>query len=293
MINVPLREISIESIRKAYGGIGLDNSVILLETTGGTLMPFEQRRLKGLFIGLGIAGTSQYTVDAKTYTLKENDIIIISDGQVASIDTVSDDFNSVAVIISSEFLSEVVRGVHELASLFLFSRRHPMCVLRPSEVEMAWDYFYIIKRNLERGEHHFLKETVSSLVTAAIYGVSNVIYRTQNTLCERQTKAEDTFTKFIELVERHYHSERRISWYAEKLYMTPKHLSEVIKQVSSYTPSDWIDKYVVLEIRVLLKNSGKSIKEIAHEMNFPNQSFLGKYFKEHAGMAPSEFRKSL
>ena len=55
--------------------------------------------------------------------------------------------------------------------------------------------------------------------------------------------------------------------------------------------NEWIDDYVTLEIRVLLKNTTKPIKQIAEELNFPNQSFLGKYFKEHVGMSPSEYRK--
>ena len=76
------------------------------------------------------------------------------------------------------------------------------------------------------------------------------------------------------------------------LKISPKYLSEVVKQVSKRTPNDWIDHYVILELRVLLRNSTKSIKEIAKEMNFPNQSFMGKYFKENVGMSPSKYRKS-
>jgi AraC-like DNA-binding protein len=87
-------------------------------------------------------------------------------------------------------------------------------------------------------------------------------------------------------------TERRVSWYAEQIGITPKYLSEMVKQVSKRTPNEWIDNYVMLEIRVLLKNTTKSIKEIADAVNFPNQSFLGKFFKEHMGMSPSEFRKS-
>ena len=64
-----------------------------------------------------------------------------------------------------------------------------------------------------------------------------------------------------------------------------------MKQVSRRTPNDWIDNYVVTELRVQLKNTTKSIKEIARDMNFPNQSFLGKYFKEHVGMSPMNYRR--
>jgi AraC-like DNA-binding protein len=66
----------------------------------------------------------------------------------------------------------------------------------------------------------------------------------------------------------------------------------MVKHVSKRTPNEWIDNYVTLELRIMLKNSTKNIKTIAKEMNFPNQSFLGKYFKEHVGMSPSDYRKS-
>jgi AraC-like DNA-binding protein len=62
--------------------------------------------------------------------------------------------------------------------------------------------------------------------------------------------------------------------------------------VSKQSPNEWIDHYVSMEMRVLLKNSTLSIKEIAQQLHFPNQSFLGKYFKEHVGMSPSQYRKS-
>ena len=90
----------------------------------------------------------------------------------------------------------------------------------------------------------------------------------------------------------HFKQERKVGWYATKLCISPKYLSETVKQVSHRTPNDWIDHYVTLEIRVLLKNSTMSIKEIAEMLHFPNQSFLGKYFKEHVGVSPSKYRRS-
>lgn len=105
------------------------------------------------------------------------------------------------------------------------------------------------------------------------------------------TRADIIFTEFIRLVEGNFKSERRVSWYAEQMCITPKYLAETVKQVSRRTPNEWIDNYVTLELRLRLKNSSKSIKEIATDMHFPNQSFLGKYFKEHVGLSPSSYRK--
>ena len=75
--------------------------------------------------------------------------------------------------------------------------------------------------------------------------------------------------------------------------ITPKYLSETIRTVSRRTPNEWIDYYVVMELRVMLRNTSRAVKEIAEEMHFANQSFLGKYFKDHVGMSPTDYRKGL
>jgi AraC-like DNA-binding protein len=123
------------------------------------------------------------------------------------------------------------------------------------------------------------------------YDMSNVIYRVEQQGKKPQMRADALFSQFIRLLEQNFRSIRRVSWYAEQLFITPKYLSEVVKQTSKRTPNEWIDSYVILEARVLLKTTTMSIKEIADELHFPSQSFLGKYFKEHVGVSPSEFRK--
>jgi AraC-like DNA-binding protein len=126
---------------------------------------------------------------------------------------------------------------------------------------------------------------------AMMYDVGNEIYQKKQSLPKR-TRAEAIFNDFILLVKDNFRSQRKVSWYAQNLCITSKYLSETVKQVSRRTPNEWIDHYVTLEIRVLLKNSAMSIKEIAQMLHFPNQSFLGKYFKEHVGMSPSKYRRS-
>lgn len=128
--------------------------------------------------------------------------------------------------------------------------------------------------------------------SAMIYDLSNAIYRIQLRSDKKPTRAEAIFSDFIRLVEQNYRSERRVGWYAHEMCITAKYLSETVKMVSRRTPNDWIDNYVVMELRVLLKNTTKSIKEISQDMCFPNQSFMGKYFKEHVGMSPMSYRKS-
>ncbi len=82
-----------------------------------------------------------------------------------------------------------------------------------------------------------------------------------------------------------------MTFYAEQLFLTPKHLSRVIKEVSGRSAGEWIDEQVILEAKARLKNLSLTVQEISDQLGFPNQSFFGKYFKRHVGLSPSDYRK--
>ena len=149
----------------------------------------------------------------------------------------------------------------------------------------------MLKEKMRATDNKFRRDIVRTLILAMFYDLSNVIVRLQESESKKQTRADSIFTQFIRLVELNFRKERRVGWYAEQLCITPKYLSETVKNVSNRTPNEWIDSYVSLELRVLLKSTTKSIKEISDDMNFPNQSFLGKFFREHVGVSPSAYRK--
>ena len=284
-------ELNIETARKVYQGSCIGNDMMLFDEVGQLPIPNEPRRMGCKLFALCTKGKAQYSVDTLEYTVHANDMIIISEGQITDDVMLSRDFGGMGIIVSDDFFNEIVKDVHELSQLFLFTRTNPVCHLTQQESDNTVNYFRMLKQKTDEQEHHFRRETVRSLLTTMIYDLSNIIFRMQTVTDRRQTRAEGIFAQFMPLVEQNFRRERRVSWYAQQLGISPKYLSETIRQVSRRTPNDWIDNYVTLEIRVLLRNSTKSIKEIAQEMNFPNQSFFGKYFKEHVGMSPSEYRK--
>ncbi len=264
---------------------------MVFDEIGALPLPNEPRRMKCILLALCRHGKVQYSVDTEERMVAANDVIIISEGQVIDNYMLSSDLSGIAILISQNFFSEIVKDIHGISSLFLFSRSHPVFGLRQKEISTLMTYFDLIWNKMNDDEHHFRKDVVRSLIATMIYDLSQVIYRIQQQRSERQSRAESIFTEFIRLVEQNFRHERRVSRYATLMCITPKYLSETVKLVSRRTPNEWIDNYVALEIRVMLKNTTKSIKEIAEEMNFPNQSFLGRFFKEHVGMSPSEYRK--
>lgn len=98
------------------------------------------------------------------------------------------------------------------------------------------------------------------------------------------------FDRFMRLLEENYKHQHTIKFYSDKMGLTPKYLSLMIKKVSGKLATEWIDDYVVLEAKNLIKYSSMSIQEISYALNFPNQSFFGKYFKRHTGLSPKAYR---
>ena len=267
------------------------DDIILSEKLTTLAINAQPRRMTFILVALCTEGSAQFTIDTQKHDVRKNDIIVISDRHVIDNYVASNDINGLAMMLSVNFFYEVVNDVRDVSLLFLFSRNHPVVSLNEDEVETFKEYFFFLKKKVAENNNHFKRDLVRTMVLAMFYDLSNVIYRVQQVENKRQTRADAIFTQFIRLVEDNYKRERRVSWYAEQMCITPKYLSETVKTVSKHTPNEWIDKYVTLEARVLLKTSIMTIKEISDELHFANQSFLGKFFKEHVGMSPSAYRK--
>ena len=292
MNSIQFQEVTIAHTKQLLNNPSyIGDDLLLIDDLANLPWPHNPRRINCILLAFCIEGKAQYSIDTKECMVKANDAIIMSQGTITDNYLFSHDLKGVGLMMSNQFYREIVQNVHELAQLFLYARTHPVFTLTNEQAKTLVTYFYAIKDKVDEHDHHFRNDVVSAIIKAMIFDMSNVIYHQQHTTDQRQTRAEAIFTSFIELLEQNYKVERRVSWYAQQLKITPKYLSETVKQISFRTPNDWINNYVVLEMRVMLKNSTMSIKEITEALNFPNQSFFGKYFKEHMGMSPSEYRK--
>ena len=142
---------------------------------------------------------------------------------------------------------------------------------------------------------HFKKEMVNALISAGIYHVMSIWSKSlqqkpQNHV--QSSRSRVIYEKFLKLVTEYHTQYRNVGFYADKLSLTPKYLSKLVKNESGRSAPEWIDAYVILEAKNLLKHSNIAIKEIVYKLNFPNQSVFYKFFKMRTGMTPSEYRNS-
>lgn len=269
----------------------IDDDIVLYDDAKKIPLPKNPRRTTFIFVGLCTAGTASYTIDTEDVVVRKNDIMIISERRVTENYTASPDLECIGMFMSMNFYYETIRNVSDISAMLIFSRTTPEVSVSEKEARMFTDYFRILQSKTADTSNPFRRKVVQALVLAMFYDLNAIIHHMETRGHSKRPRADIIFTEFIRLVEANFKSERRVSWYAEQMCITPKYLAETVKQVSRRTPNEWIDNYVTLELRLRLKNSSKSIKEIATDMHFPNQSFLGKYFKEHVGLSPSSYRK--
>lgn len=270
----------------------LEDGLVLTDRIAYAPIPKEPTRMTFILMALCRKGQAQYSIDTREQIVQPGDLLFISEGHIVDNYSASPDFECSCILVSTQFYHSFVQNVKNVSSLLLFSMNNPVVRLTPREIQTYSNYFQTIRDKIADTQHHYRIELVKALLLAMFYDMSGVIYRVEQSSCKGQSRADVMFAKFIRLLEENFRKERRVGWYANKMGITAKYLSEIVKNVSKRTPNEWIDSYVILEIRVMLKNSTRTIGQITEDLNFPNQSFLGKFFKEHVGVSPTEYRKS-
>ncbi len=202
----------------------------------------------------------------------------------------SDDFAGLFIAVSKDFMDMVISTMQQLFPMFFMIKERPFVHITPEESQSFQEYHSFLWSKVKLKDNPFRKEITQGLLLALFYGIYNIYQG--HAVQERIPKSrEGCFERLSRAVSESYKEERSVSYYADKMFLTAKHLSTVVKEISGKTAGEWIDSLVVLEAKALLKSSELSIQEIADELHFANQSFFGKYFKHHTGMSPKEYRR--
>ena len=162
--------------------------------------------------------------------------------------------------------------------------------LKEEEALCVEQYYQTIWQTLQT--KGWQREVIRHLVFGLFHYLSCLLQEQMLYEEKQQSRQEQVFNQFIQLVNQYACRERNVSFYADKLCLTPRYLNSLIRQASNRTVMDWINEAVVIEAKVLLKYSDKLVFQIADELNFPNTSFFCKFFKRMTGMTPLAYQKS-
>lgn len=149
-------------------------------------------------------------------------------------------------------------------------------------------YLNLLKSRYEANAQAIIIRFILSAFTLELNRIFTAREKSDRSKISRQ---EDILWKFLTLLKQYHKEERTVNFYADKMCISPKHLSSVIKQMSHKTAHEIIADFVTMTAKRLLKATTMSIQEISDELNFANQSFFGKFFKQNTGQSPSAYRR--
>lgn len=248
-------------------------------------------RSEGYIIGICTRGTAKVEVNLQVYDAKPDAMLLATPFHVLRIYDYSDDFLCQFVVFSKAFLIENKVNSQFLDSFSFFKTEStPVIYPEHESAKLLLGIFSEIQQKLQRENHPYRAEICRSILTTMLYELA-AIYEHQHVIIRnKQTRKQELNMLFQNMVFHNYKEHRTVQFYADSLYVSPKHLTETIKEVTGKTAGEWIDNAVLLEAKVLLRNHEVSIAEVADEIHFPDQSSFGKYFKKHTGFSPSEYR---
>lgn len=250
-------------------------------------------RLNVLIIGVGTEGETSLTSNLQEFRLKKDSLFIFSPKHILQVQS-NNRFKAHLIVIAPDFLKRINIDTKRMMPLFLQFGSLPCMELTQAESQSLRSFISMVEQELKGSETDFSSEIIGGLIAATIYKVGDILthYLTEHPEVDSpiHNRAEEYFRQFTELLGEHYKHERSVGFYARQLCITPKYLTTLIKRISGKSVSEWIDNYVILEAKTLLKYSNMSVQEIAYYLNFPNQSFFGSYFKRNAGMSPSQYK---
>lgn len=238
-----------------------------------------------------ISGDVKLKVDMEEYDLRGGgNMITIVPGHILSVESISQDFDMTALIMSRKFIESLM--VYISGSIPFRIDMHRQIVRHCSEQELNIEDIFIkaVRHVLALKDNPYRLQLIQHVMMAIFYS-TDVPSSLSNKGEVVRTNADVLSKKFIELLKDNFRKERQLQFYADELCITPRYLSRVVKECTGQSAADWIERYVVLEARALLKSTTMTVQQISDELNFPSQTFFGKYFKRRVGMSPKEYRR--
>lgn len=234
-------------------------------------------------------GVCKADINLVSHEITAPTLVTIKSTQIMQPSYFSQDFNASVIVMSKRFSENLFYFLNG-SPLQALATRHAVVKIPEQHLQDFVNFMKSLKDIMADSDNPYATQALLYAILLFIHSVAYKCYEPfKNEIISRQGRVSD---QFLSLVQQNFRKERFLDFYARQLEITPKHLSRTVKKQTGYTAVEWIERYVILEAKVLLKSSNLNIQQIADELNFPSQSFFGKYFKKLTGMSPKEFRNA-
>lgn len=237
-------------------------------------------------------GSATVTVDQLHDRITRDTLLLLLPGSILHLNERTDDFRVRFCAFSIELFSEAAYRLDP--SFFHILHDHAVIRLPDRIVEAVRNWFQMASYTYRDRDNIFRNTIICNRLRNVLLEAFDKTRRFAPDVHPQSgtTRQADLFQHFVALVHEHCTEQREVAFYADQLCISTRYLSTIVRSVAHSTAKEFIDRSVVLEIKMLLESTELSVQEIAYRLHFPDQSYLGRFFKKHTGVSPTEFRNA-
>ena len=266
-----------------------DKSVLLYNTQESHKQPSDYLGRYHIHI-LCHSGKAQFCFMGNTYTIEQNDWTIWQMSSTISNVLYSSDFNADFLLVDKNFLLEYNPEKVWASKAFVFIKKNPVFRLDEKGKDTIEYNFIQLRRRLSE-PHLFQKEILGKQPQIFLLDLWEIYHDAIDNNHKADNSSALLFTRFINMLPSFSKTKREVNFYADKLCVSAKYLSEVVKKSSGHPASYWINGYAMQGILSLLKSPNLTIVEISDQMNFYNPAHFTRFVKNQTGYSPSELKQ--
>ncbi|MBR4836945.1 MAG: AraC family transcriptional regulator [Bacteroidales bacterium] len=303
MNNKPYNKFTLSKVKELFlkdDIVSIGDDFILARQTNNVdyeLLKFPSR-IDGFVAAYCRKGNFKCKINLREYEIRDGMLAVNIPNNIIQLEPVEPNNELVELTIlavSPQYMNALSSDLDKIFINAISMLKSPIMEMGPEEVDLSMQYMHLID-NVINTDSEYRNDSVGYLLTSIFYLIGGMLKKrldaeAENGELQMSSRHKKVFESFIELVEKYHNEERSVGFYSNKLCISSKYLSQIIKSVSGFSAPDVISKYVILEAQHLLRHTDMSVKEISDQLNFPNHSFFYKYFKQHTGCTPNSYRQ--
>lgn len=243
-----------------------------------------------------VEGSVDCSINLTDYHLTTGTLLLITPGNIVRLtqpDELKEDLRVSLICASTSFIT----GIGINPSKFLVEAmevlRDPCIHLSDDEAEMLHKYVNLAI-DITKTNPQFVHDSIAGLVSSIFYQFAGFLadskHRQDMEAPARTTRQRQMLEQFIKLAINDHAREHQVGYYADRMCVTPKYLSKIVKETSGRSVPEWLAELLILDAKNMLRHTDMTIKEIAARLCFPSQSFFFRFFKNHTGQTPTQYR---
>lgn len=256
-------------------------------------------RFDGFLAFFCVSGRMKLSINLSEFEMTENSLFVYIPGNIVSVTELDragkDGLRVIIIAMTRGYMAGLRTDVPKLMGKGMALIDKPFLYIRDSEKKIAERYMYLISDVLE-SNLMYKRESVSALLSSVFFLAGGIVEQQLSESGRDKvtgfSRSHIVFEKFLSLVSEYHMSNRTVSFYAERLCLSPKYLAKLVRTATGRSASEWIDGYVILEAKNMLRYSSLPVKEIVSRLHFPDVPTFHKFFRSRTGLTPLEYRRS-